>query len=184
LPGLLVSATEVSPRRQSQPFSPPPDAAAQKRKAEQNKAEAKQKRRKRLETACAQATTALLELEVQEGESFALTLRACVCAQVGWAPSVGWLAGSTAAEGARSGYGDVSVMDYESVALATTSVHDLSPLSPHSWISHFHAEMIVSRRVHGRGGAACESPPVTGFVGLAQANLVMPWSTFNPVKSN
>jgi hypothetical protein len=43
---------------------------------------------------------------------------------------MGWLAGSTAAEGAMGGCGDVSVMDYESVALATTSVHDLSPLSP------------------------------------------------------
>eukprot|EP01047_Picozoa_sp_COSAG01_P031627 COSAG01_NODE_2252_length_8074_cov_37.778809_3_plen_81_part_00 len=61
-------ATEVIARRQSQPFSPPPNAAAQKRKAEQNKAEAKVKRMKRLETACAQATTALLELEVQEAQ--------------------------------------------------------------------------------------------------------------------
>ena len=64
-----MPATEVIARRQSQPFSPPPDAAAQKRKAEQNKAEAKVKRMKRLETACAQATTALLELEVQEAQA-------------------------------------------------------------------------------------------------------------------
>ena len=39
------------------------------------------------------------------------------------------MAGSTAAEGARRGCGDVSVMDHESVALAATPVHDLSPLS-------------------------------------------------------
>ena len=43
------------------------------------------------------------------------------------------MAGSTAAEGARRGCGDVSVMDHESVALAATPVHDLSPLSPLSW---------------------------------------------------
>ena len=50
---------------------------------------------------------------------------------------MGWLAGSTAAEGARSGCGDVSVMDYESVAFAATPVHDLSPLSPLScsWLA-------------------------------------------------
>ena len=43
---------------------------------------------------------------------------------------MGWLAGSTAAEGARSGCGDVSVMDYESVAFAATSDDILSPLVP------------------------------------------------------
>ena len=43
---------------------------------------------------------------------------------------MGWLAGSTAAEGARRGCGDVSVMDHESVAFTATSVHDLSPFSP------------------------------------------------------
>ena len=50
---------------------------------------------------------------------------------------MGWLAGSTAAEGARRGCGDVSVMDYESVAFAATPVHDLSPLSPLScsWLA-------------------------------------------------
>ena len=50
---------------------------------------------------------------------------------------MGWLAGSTAAEGARRGCGDVSVMDHESVALAATPVHDLSPLSPLScsWLA-------------------------------------------------
>jgi hypothetical protein len=50
---------------------------------------------------------------------------------------MGWLAGSTAAEGARRGCSDVSVMDHESVALAATPVHDLSPLSPLScsWLA-------------------------------------------------
>ena len=50
---------------------------------------------------------------------------------------MGWLAGSTAAEGARRGCGDVSVVDDESVAFAATPVHDLSPLSPLScsWLA-------------------------------------------------
>eukprot|EP01045_Picozoa_sp_COSAG04_P054977 COSAG04_NODE_24878_length_315_cov_1.189815_1_plen_82_part_01 len=43
---------------------------------------------------------------------------------------MGWLAGSTAAEGARRGCGDVSVMDDESVAFAATSDDILSPLVP------------------------------------------------------
>jgi hypothetical protein len=43
---------------------------------------------------------------------------------------MGWLAGSTAAEGARSGCGDVSVMDDESVAFAATNDVLLSPLFP------------------------------------------------------
>ena len=57
--------------------------------------------------------------------------------QVGWAPGMGWLAGSTAAEGARRGCGDVSVMDHESVALAATPDGILSPLSPLScsWLA-------------------------------------------------
>ena len=50
--------------------------------------------------------------------------------QVGWAPGVGWLAGSTAAEGARRGCDVMSVMDDESVAIATTSDDILSPLVP------------------------------------------------------
>ena len=49
---------------------------------------------------------------------------------MGWAPGMGWLAGSTAAEGARSGCGDVSVMDDESVAFAATNDVLLSPLFP------------------------------------------------------
>eukprot|EP01047_Picozoa_sp_COSAG01_P001670 COSAG01_NODE_39_length_33243_cov_28.298558_16_plen_59_part_00 len=50
---------------------------------------------------------------------------------------MGWLAGSTAAEGARRGCDVMSVMDDESVAFAATSVHDLSPLSPPlcSWLA-------------------------------------------------
>ena len=40
------------------------------------------------------------------------------------------MAGSTAAEGARRGCGDVSVMDDESVAFAATSDDILSPLVP------------------------------------------------------
>ena len=50
---------------------------------------------------------------------------------------MGWLAGSTAAEGARRGCGDVSVMDHESVALAATPDGILSPLSPLScsWLA-------------------------------------------------
>jgi hypothetical protein len=54
----------------------------------------------------------------------------CVFSQVGWAPGVGWLAGSTAAEGARRGCDVMSVMDDESVVFAATSVHVLSPFSP------------------------------------------------------
>ena len=50
--------------------------------------------------------------------------------QVGWAPGMGWLAGSTAAEGARRGCDVMSVMDDESVAFAATSAHVLSPFSP------------------------------------------------------
>ena len=47
------------------------------------------------------------------------------------------MAGSTAAQGARRGCGDVSVVDYESVAIAAAPVHDLSPLSPLScsWLA-------------------------------------------------
>ena len=50
---------------------------------------------------------------------------------------MGWLAGSTAAEGARRGCGDVSVMDDESVAFAATSDDILSPLVPPlcSWLA-------------------------------------------------
>ena len=57
--------------------------------------------------------------------------------QVGWAPGMGWLAGSTAAEGARRGCGDVSVVDHESVAFAATPDGILSPLSPLScsWLA-------------------------------------------------
>ena len=43
---------------------------------------------------------------------------------------MGWKVGSTAAEGVTSGCGDVSVMDHESVAIATTSDDILSPLVP------------------------------------------------------
>ena len=45
--------------------------------------------------------------------------------------------GSTAAEGVRSGCGDVSVMDDESVAFAATTDGILSPLSPLScsWLA-------------------------------------------------
>ena len=50
---------------------------------------------------------------------------------------MGWLAGSTAAEGARRGCGDVSVVDHESVAFAATPDGILSPLSPLScsWLA-------------------------------------------------
>ena len=43
---------------------------------------------------------------------------------------MGWLAGSTAAEGARRGCDVMSVMDDKSVAFAATSAHVLSPFSP------------------------------------------------------
>ena len=50
---------------------------------------------------------------------------------------MGWLAGSTAAEGARRGCGDVWVVGDESVALAATPDGILSPLSPLScsWLA-------------------------------------------------
>ena len=66
---------------------------------------------------------------------------------------------STAAEGARGGCGDVSVMDHESVAFAATSVHDLSPFSPPS-------------TAYGGGGAASRKPS-----GMIRSNVLADSST-------
>ena len=49
---------------------------------------------------------------------------------MGWAPGVGWMRVGQAAEGARRGCDVMSVMDDESVAIATTSDDILSPLVP------------------------------------------------------
>ena len=54
----------------------------------------------------------------------------CVFSQVGWAPGVGWMRVGQVAEGARRGCDVMSVIDDESVAIATTSYDILSPLVP------------------------------------------------------
>ena len=74
--------------------------------------------------------------------------------QVGWAPGMGWLAGSTAAEGARRGCGDVWVMGDESVAFAATPDGILSPLSPLScsWLAVGGCAVGCSRGLKVRAG--------------------------------